>query len=302
MKLPIISAAMVLWLLLTGQAWAQTVTLPAGTTTAPADAQKVAAPANAAGVGDLLVAPTRVVFQGRARTAELALINIGSVPATYRISLSRMRMKPTGELAEVDTPAEGELFGENLIRFSPRQVTLEPRVVQTVRVQLRLPAELAPGEYRINMLFRGVPPASEVMEEESSTGFQVRLIPIYGVSIPMFIRHGATSAEVALSGVRLLPPEEAGGSPLLQVQLNRTGNRSVYGNITVRFAPRGGREQVVGLVNGIAVYSPLQSRPAQIPLRPPAGLSLERGRLRISYVDGEQDGGAVLAETELELP
>ena len=48
------------------------------------------------GIGDLLVAPTRVVFDGRKRSAELNLANIGQARATYRVSLVRMEMDEIG--------------------------------------------------------------------------------------------------------------------------------------------------------------------------------------------------------------
>jgi hypothetical protein len=70
---------------------------------APAPAASPApAPAPArGGAGDLLVAPTRVVLEGRTRTAEITLVNIGREPATYRISLYHLRMLESGEMKEI---------------------------------------------------------------------------------------------------------------------------------------------------------------------------------------------------------
>ena len=45
----------------------------------------------AAGVGDLLVAPTRIVLNG-SRGTEIVLSNIGDDVATYRISVELRRM------------------------------------------------------------------------------------------------------------------------------------------------------------------------------------------------------------------
>ena len=50
-----------------------------------------------AGVGDLLVAPTRLVLNG-GRGTEVILKNIGSDTATYRISAELRRMNPDGSL------------------------------------------------------------------------------------------------------------------------------------------------------------------------------------------------------------
>ena len=61
-----------------------------------------------AGVGDLLVAPTRIVLDGR-KGAEIILNNIGDEPATYRISVEFRRMTADGSLVDVAEPtAAGE--------------------------------------------------------------------------------------------------------------------------------------------------------------------------------------------------
>ncbi|MGB3318559.1 MAG: molecular chaperone, partial [Sphingopyxis granuli] len=91
-----------------------------------------ATPALAA--GDLLVAPTRLILDG-SRGAEVVLNNIGSEPATYRISLEVKRMAADGgldEIAEADaTPAEKAALA--MIAFSPRRVVLPPNQPQVIR-------------------------------------------------------------------------------------------------------------------------------------------------------------------------
>src|SRR5690349_8885196 len=63
----------------------------------------LAAPGAHAGVGDLLVAPTRVVLNG-SRGTEIILNNIGEDVATYRISVELRRMKSDGTLEDVSDP------------------------------------------------------------------------------------------------------------------------------------------------------------------------------------------------------
>ena len=109
------------------------------------------------GAGDLVVAPTRIVFEGRTRTAQLSLLNKGSAAATYRISLINMRMTEDGGFKEIDEPAPGEQFADRLIRYAPRQVVLAPGDSQAVRLLLRKPRGLEPGEYRSHLLFRAIP-------------------------------------------------------------------------------------------------------------------------------------------------
>src|SRR5688500_9460399 len=115
----------------------------------------------AAGIGDLLVAPTRLVLDGRKGT-EVILNNIGDEPATYRISVEFRRMTPDGGLVDVDQPTPEDKLAEEMILFAPRRVTLAPHQPQSIRVSARAPQGLPDGEYRVHLLFRAIPPARPV--------------------------------------------------------------------------------------------------------------------------------------------
>lgn len=242
----------------------------------------------------LLVAPPRIVFEGRLRNAEIALVNQSSEVATYRISLVHYRMTETGALEEVEEQVKDLFYADRLLRFSPRQVTLEPRVAQTVRIQVRKPADLEVGEYRSHLLFRHVPPEDVGRQVESepatSTGFRVRLIPIYGISVPVIVRHGKTSAVVRLSELELHPAGAPGEPPHVSLALQRSGNRSVYANLRVQFVPDKGRPVLVGLAKGVAVYTPNRIRSFRLPLSQwPSGRRLGPGKLRVSYGLDEEE-------------
>lgn len=254
-------------------------------------------------VGDLLVAPTRLVFEGNRRSAEVTLVNVGPAAATYRISLIHLVMNEAGELEEVEEPPPGTRIADPLLRFSPRQVRLEPNIAQTVRIQLRKPAELEPGEYRSHMLFRAVPPPDalvpEPQEQENATGLSIRLIPIYGVSIPVIIRHQTSDGAASLSDLELLPPADRFPGGTLSLRIARTGEESVYGNLkVVHRSPAG--ENEIGFVGGVAVYTPIAFRSIRIPLRPVEGTDLRRGVLVVTYT-GEPPEEVRLAEAELPL-
>jgi P pilus assembly chaperone PapD len=252
---------------------------------------------------DLMLYPTRLVFDKNMRAAQIELINNGAEPATYRLSLVNRRMSETGEFIAIETPAPGELLAEPMLRFSPRQVTLQPGTSQTVRVMLRKPAELADGEYRSHLQFDKLPDiqAGNSVESraEPGSGIGIVLTALVGASVPVIVRHGATAASVALSNLELLGPPAA---PLLAMQFARSGSASVYGDLNVSFTPRGGAEQQVGKMAGIAVYSPNSLRQAKLPLQPPAGLVLAHGTLQVSYRERADAGGALLAQASLVLP
>lgn len=254
-------------------------------------------------LADLMVAPTRIEFEKNQRVAQLDLINNGTETATYRISVVNRRMSETGEFSVIDTPGPGEQFAAGLMRYSPRQVVLKPGEGQVVRIMLRKPAGLAPGEYRSHLQLDRIPEAkgaSNIETQGAATQVSVQLTMLAGVSIPVIVRHGETSANVTLSGLELHKP--AGGKPALVAVLERSGNRSVYGDLTATFTPRGGAAVEIGKAGGVAVYTPNPVRRFQLPLQAPQGMVLEHGSLRLTYRERPAAGDKLLAEALIELP
>jgi P pilus assembly chaperone PapD len=253
-------------------------------------------------LADLMLYPTRVVFEKNQRTTQVDLINNGSEPATYRISLVNQRMGEDGQFLEVDTaPLPGELFATDMVQFSPRQVTLQPGTSQTVRVMVRKPADLAAGEYRSHLHFEKMPEPRGVTSVEAGKDKQIGIVltALVGASIPVIVRHEVAPASVSLSHLDLV---KNGAAPLLALQFDRTGNSSVYGDLAVGFTPQGGAEQVIGRAAGIAVYNPNPLRRAKMGLQLPPGVVLARGALRVTYRERPEAGGALLAEGTLALP
>lgn len=253
---------------------------------------------------DLMVFPTRIVFEKNLRAAQLELINNGSETATYRISIVNRRMNEFGQFSAADVPLSGELSAIDLLRYSPRQVVLAPGGGQTIRIALRKPADLPAGEYRSHLQFDRLPEAAGASIDATNTKpgeLGVQLKTLIGVSIPLIVRHGETASGVTLSDLEL-PKPLAGQPMLLAAVLQRSGNRSVYGDLGATFTPQGGAPQEVGKAGGVAVYSPNPLRRIKLELRPPVGLVLARGTLRLSYRERPEAGGKLLAEAVLELP
>ena len=95
------------------------------------------APTAQAGVGDLLVAPTRVVLNG-SRGTEIILSNIGDDVATYRISAELRRMTPDGKLTDVELPSDKEKVAQEMILYAPRKVTLPPNQPQPAQAHVNI--------------------------------------------------------------------------------------------------------------------------------------------------------------------
>jgi len=250
---------------------------------------------------ELMLHPTRLVFEKNQRAAQIELINNGSTPATYRISLVNRRMSESGQFEPIETPGPGEQFADPMLRYSPRQITLQPGMAQTVRVMLRKPAELAEGEYRSHLQFELLPEVAgntSIENQGAAKDIGVVLNTLVGASVPVIVRHGATSATVRLANLALA---REGKQPLLSFQFEREGSSSVYGDLAVSFTPRGGKPQQLAQVGGIAVYTPNKVRKAAVPLQA-QGTALAHGTIEVSYRDRPEAGGKLLAQATLELP
>jgi hypothetical protein len=242
-----------------------------------------------AGPGDLLVAPTRVVLDGR-RGTEVILNNIGDDVATYRVSAELRRMEPDGKLVDVAIANSKEKAAQEMILYAPRRITLPPNQPQSIRLSARAPEGLPDGEYRVHMLFRAIPPPQPVVAPEKVEGIAFRLIPIYGVTIPVIVRLGNLEAKAALSNVRKVVED---GKPAIALDISRAGDRSTFGELRVLKA---GVADPIALVKGIAVYTEINQRSVTIPIDP-AHAAQSIGQVTVQYVEPTDTGPVIIAET-----
>jgi hypothetical protein len=250
-----------------------------------------------AGIGDLLVAPTRIVLDGR-KGAEVILNNIGEEPATYRISVEFRRMTEDGGLVDVTQPTADDKTAEDMIVYAPRRVTLAPHQPQSIRIAARAPAGLPDGEYRVHMLFRAIPPANPVVPASASTGsgegLHFQLIPVYGVTIPVIVRLGNLQATAGIANVRL---DKADGKPVVDLDLSRSGARSTFGDVKVL---RAGVKDPIAIQKAVAVYKEIGVRHLSVPLDP-AFQGDPHGPVTVQYVETFDDGSHVIAQTDAVL-
>jgi len=251
--------------------------------------------------GDLIVAPTRVVFEGRERAAQLSLVNKGSATATYRISVVNMRMQPDGNLVEIAQPDPGQEFAENLFRYSPRQVTLEPGASQAIRLLLRKPADLAAGEYRSHLMMRAVPDNQGQSVEAPAQGAAVTLIPIFGIAIPVIVRHGDLSYGMSVKDLGYAAADADNPLPRATFTLERSGTRSSFGDLTAS-VNIDGKDVVLSQIMRLAVYTPNTTRAVEMRLRVPEGVNLSGKDLIVRYAETADDGGKVLGEAKTRIP
>lgn len=250
----------------------------------------------------IMVTPTRIVFDTKTRTQTVTVINSGNEQGTYRIMLVNKRMLPDGNIVNAKTAEAGEQFADKMIRYSPRQVTLKPGQSQVVRLSLRKPRNLDDGEYRSHMTFKALPSNKGVnigSLNEKSNNIGVQLTAVISVTIPVIIRHGKTEASVSIDSLKVSPPNEMSPNPILSIELKREGTQSVYGDFVAELESNG-KTTIIGRMNGVAVYTPNPSRNVKLPLALPEGIKLN-GVLKVYFRTQAKRGSAILAQSLLEI-
>jgi P pilus assembly chaperone PapD len=254
------------------------------------------------GQGDLLITPRRVVFEGNKDRQEITLANTGNDTARYTVSFVQYRMTEEGTFEQITEPDPGQNFADPYLRYFPRTVTLGPKESQVLRMQLRRTPDMVAGEYRSHMYFRAVPEEKPLGEEdqlEDTTAIGIRLTPIFGITIPIIVRVGELKSTITLTDIALVPREDT--TLWMNVTFRREGNQSVYGDLTVEYVLPDGNRIDVGIVRGIAVYTPNSTRQFSMELQKPDGVDYTKGKLVIRYSSSSEAKPEVYAETELKL-
>jgi P pilus assembly chaperone PapD len=255
----------------------------------------LASPAEA-GIGDLLVAPTRIVLDGR-KGAEVILNNIGEEPATYRVSVEFRRMTEDGGLVDVPQPTAEDQKAADMIVYAPRKVVLAPHQPQAIRIRA-IPAQGLPdGEYRVHLLFRAIPPANPVVQAaatEPARGLRFQLTPVYGVTIPVIVRLGNLQATARINNVHL---DQKNGKSLVALDIARSGPRSTFGEVRVLKA---GVKAPIAIQKAVAIYTEIGVRHVAIPVDE-AHNGQVAGPVTVQYVETFDDGSHVIAEAQASL-
>ncbi len=234
--------------------------------------------------GDLLIYPKRILFEGSKRSQEINLANSGKDTARFILSVVQIRMKEDGAFEQIAEPDPGQNFADKYFRIFPRSVVLAPNEAQTVKIQLSNTGELQPGEYRSHLYIRAEAEKRPLGERESlndSNTISVKLVAVFGISIPVIIRSGENNAAVSLSDASFRQAKDT--LPTVKFTFNRTGNMSVYGDVAVDYISPEGKTIRVGSAKGLAVYTPTLKRNFNLELIQAPGVDFHKGTLHLTY-------------------
>jgi P pilus assembly chaperone PapD len=258
----------------------------------------VASASTPAYANGLLLAPTRLFFEGSSRTQELTIMNQSDKTQTYRLRLEDRRLKDTGEYDVITEPGD-PTAASSMLRLSARQIVIPPRSSGTVRVLLRKPAGLPSGEVRSHLIVTELPSVgAPFVPDGAATEITVSITTIYGISIPVLVRTGELNARItSVSATRIVPPE----NPELEnvvVEVNATGNRSVFVDVRL-ISTRQRRSEPIALAKSFALYAPLGPRKVTLSLNAEQTARARAGGVVVQYQEVNRDGTPVGAVSEI---
>jgi P pilus assembly chaperone PapD len=204
----------------------------------------------------LLISPTRIVFDIYERSDEVILINTSTNPVTYRIEWKDMHTLPTGGYKQLE---EGEALPSNsaseLVRFSPRQVTLQPGERQVVKLLARRRPSFDLPEYRSHLNFIAIPTISSD-SDATTDSISMRLDLFMSYSIPVLVKNAEIDAAVTINQAELILDAEKERYSL-NIDFTRSGKQSFFGKVRV-YEIVSGEKKLVGQLNGINLFTPIE--------------------------------------------
>jgi hypothetical protein len=252
--------------------------------------------------GNLQVTPTRLIFDGSRKFINVNLVNIGKDSADYTISFIQYRMSDESSVEEITTPDPGQRFADKYIRYFPRSVMLGPGEFQIIKLQLINSEQLESGEYRSHLYLRALPEEKILGNEEkkdTTTALSIKIIPIFGISIPVIIRVGESNTVLNITDLKL--EKTADGHNRLYLTIHRTGNMSTIGDISVSYRAPNGKETKLGVTEDMVIYTPNLLRRFTIDLEKNSSVVINKGIIHVTYTMKKGNNAVKLAEADLSI-
>lgn len=225
-----------------------------------------------------LISPIRVVIDKK-KTANVKIINTTDLPTTYKIEIISMEMDKNGVQYSPATLKPHAQKAINMLKYSPRRITLKPGEIQTIRIMARKHANIPKGEYRCHLKVTPLPPAPEQNNEKDKSSINVDINYLISTTIPIIVRHGEISKNIKVKNIDYL-------DNLAVVNMERTGKKS--GLFSVEISQN---NSVIGKIERTAFYYPNKKLTVKIMLNSPL---IKGKKIEVKLIDLESDNKQIL--------
>ena len=257
------------------------------------------------------IIPPRLVIDSDIKVQHLFIKNDEETTQGYRFGWKHLAMAKDGSIVNVDKLGRDKVpeykAADDLIRFSPRRVTLKPGQTQRITMMLRRSPNLEAGEYRSHFLIQREPQSTtaEVTSSENpqQQGATVGVDVLISRAIPVYVLHGKTNASLELlnASYQQNPNKTRPNQPshVVHFDVKKTGNRSVIGVANIHCDDSGNNKRLNKVGKVFAVYAEGEFGKQKMAVDfPPNACS----NMKI-VITGHRDGqlaGQILAERALQ--
>lgn len=217
-------------------------------------------------MANVTISPLEVILTPQKRTAEVIVVNTKNTKETYRLSLVDKVMLHNGSMVD----KSGLDSAMRNVFITPREITLNGKGTQTVRVMLRNAEGLQDGEYKTHLTLRHIPENLTQNSAPSGDALSMSITPKYGISIPVFVHIGKLTLTAKIDSVKVIGKEAI-------VKMSYSGNRSLRGQVNLYQG-----NTLVGSMKNAAIYKSVDFRTFSIPLNN----KYRNGRsIKVEYID-----------------
>ncbi|SFC25570.1 hypothetical protein [Pseudoalteromonas denitrificans] len=208
------------------------------------------------------------------------IFNQGSSKAACKINFVDYLISDTGKLTLAKKGSKLNTSASGMLRASPKNVYIPPRASQKVKILARGLKQQIDGEWvsYFNL---------ECKNAEPKLINGLNLIPNFVFHIPVVVRKGKLDAIVKITKAKLVKKEKY---QIIELVLNRIGQRSLYGDISI--LDETGDE--IGILKGLSHYQQTTDIPISITLKRPP-----KGKLTIKFEEQNRFGGDLTTSFEL---
>lgn len=207
---------------------------------------------------DLMITPTRLVFEARDRFKEVTLVNSGSEPQVYEMSWAYFRMQEFGAGYKPSEVSITEFDASKYIQFTPRRVTLAPGASQKIRLALRRPEVAPEGDFHVHLKFASVPDA--IIDGKTNSKPRAVVSINIGYTIPVVFRSGEPSVHAVIDPIRI-DRNPANGMLKAVVPVRRQGGPyAILGHLFVYHVDKRGKETRVGEISNAHIFPEVDKR------------------------------------------
>ncbi|MFT5815162.1 MAG: hypothetical protein ACI9VT_002933, partial [Psychroserpens sp.] len=174
---------------------------------------------------------------------------------------------------------------QSILRVSPRRVTIPPLSSQKLKVAARGLRKQRDSEW--------VSYLSLSCKEKSPdvTAIGITILSSYTFNIPTIVRKGQLNANLTISKAEVV--QHSKNTKAVELVLNHSGERSVYGNILIKDA----EGNKIGALVNVSIYQEESRKTFNIVLKK----AIKGNEITISFTEHEKYGGSQLANYELSL-